>query len=231
MHCPLCIEDGTDPRVTTDVVPALASPSAETAEAIKDVFLQTKKKATVILLLDTSGSMQGDKIKNAVEGAISFIDRLDCNDKVYAFGFEAKPATVYPLGEGGRKCDIGEELQRTLKGLFAAGGTPLNDAICSATELATSLQAEDEAAGERRLYGIVLLSDGDDTSSNHTQNQMFLCLPTGERIEGVKIFTIAYGDDADADLMKRIAKRTNGKTYTAAPENIDKIYTDISSEQ
>jgi Ca-activated chloride channel family protein len=231
LHCPLCIEDGTDPRVTTELVPALQSPSAETAEAIKDVFRQTKKKATVILLLDTSGSMQGDKIKNAVEGAISFIDRLDCNDKVHAFGFGGKPATVYPLGEGGRKCDIGEELQRTLSGLFAASGTPLNDAICSATELASSLQAEDEANGERRLYGIVLLSDGEDTSSTRSQNQMFLCLPTGESIEGVKIFTIAYGADADADLMKRIATRTNGKSYTADPENIDKIYTDISSEQ
>ena len=68
--------DGTDPRVTADVVPALASSSAETAEAVKDVFFQTKKKATVILVLDTSGSMQGDKIRNAVAGASNFIGRL-----------------------------------------------------------------------------------------------------------------------------------------------------------
>ena len=91
LHCPLCIEDGADPRVTTDVVPALESPSAETAEAVKDVFLQTKKKATVILLLDTSGSMQGDKIKNAVKGASSFIGRLHCDDKSTPLALGASP--------------------------------------------------------------------------------------------------------------------------------------------
>lgn len=131
----------------------------------------------------------------------------------------------------GRACDIGEELRRILSTLFAGGGTPLYDAVCDATELATKLQAEDTAKGERRLYGIVLLSDGEDTSSKRTQNQMFGCLPSGESIDGVKIFTIAYGDDADADLLKRIAKRTNGKSYTGDPDNIEIIYGDISSEQ
>ncbi len=135
------------------------------------------------------------------------------------------------MAEGGRAGDIGEDLSRLLNGLIVNGGTPLYDAVCAATKLATRLQAEDEANGERRLYGIVLLSDGKDTSSTRTQNEMFRCLPSGETVTGVKIFTIAYGADADADLMKRIATRTNGKSYTADPENIDKIYTDISSEQ
>ena len=47
----------------------------------------------------------------------------------------------------------------------------------------------------------------------------------------MKIFSIAYGDDADADLLKRIAERTNGKSYTADLDNIQKIYEDISAEQ
>ena len=56
-------------------------------------------------------------------------------------------------------------------------------------------------------------------------------LPTGEDVEGTKIFTIAYGEDADADLMLRIANRTNGQTFTGNPENIDRIYNSISAEQ
>ena len=212
-------------------MPALPSPSAETAEAVKDVFLQTKKKATVILLLDISGSMRGDEIKNAVDGAVDFIKRLHCDDKVQALVFGGNPVTVYPLAEVGRRCDIGEELTQNLNEQYYAGGTPLFDAVCKATALATKMQTEDEANGERRLYGIVLLSDGDDTSSKRSQNQMFRCLPSGQEITGVKIFTIAYGADADADLLKSIAKRTNGKYYTADPDNIEKIYEDISSEQ
>ena len=84
---------------------------------------------------------------------------------------------------------------------------------------------------ERRLYGIVLLSDGDDTSSDRTQNQMFSCLPSGEDVEGTKIFTIAYGEDADQDLMLRIANRTNGRSFEASPQSIDSIYNSISAEQ
>ena len=78
---------------------------------------------------------------------------------------------------------------------------------------------------------IVLLSDGKDTSSSRTQNEMLRCLPKGESITGVKIFTIAYGDDADAELLSRIANRTNGRMFAGDQENIEKIYNAISAEQ
>ena len=60
---------------------------------------------------------------------------------------------------------------------------------------------------------------------------MFTCLPSGESAGGVKIFTIAYGEDADTDLMLRIANRTNGKTFTYDPESIESIYNAISAER
>jgi Ca-activated chloride channel family protein len=226
---PLSLEKGTDPRVSPSAVVALESPSAEVASAVKDVFHQTKKKATVVLVLDTSGSMEGEKIKNAIASSVNFVSRLDKNDKVYAYGFGGSSG-VYDLG-GGRAGDVSETLARTLNGLYSGGGTPLYDAICQAVDLVNKLQSEDQANGEKRLYGIVLLSDGQDTASQRTQNQMFTCLPSGENVEGVKVFTIAYGSDADADLMLRIANRTNGKSFTGDPESIETIYNSISAEQ
>lgn len=231
LRTPLTLENGTDPRVTTQQVPALASPSAEAAEAVQDVFFQTKKKATIVLVLDTSGSMRGDKIKNAVESAINFVERLDANDEIYVVTFGGESQDIFQLQPGGRAGDVGEQLVQTLSGLFADGNTPLYDAVCQANALVNQLTAEHTAAGEKRLYGIILLSDGEDTSSVNTENQMFSCLPTGEDVEGTKIFTIAYGDDADADLMLRIANRTNGQTFTGNPENIERIYNSISAEQ
>ena len=100
-----------------------------------------------------------------------------------------------------------------------------------ASFISDQLQAEDMSRNERRLYGIVLLSDGDDTSSVRTENQMFSCLPSGENVEGVKVFTIAYGEDANTDLLLRIANRTNGKTFTGDPDSIEQIYNAISAEQ
>jgi Ca-activated chloride channel family protein len=228
LHTPLSLDDGTDPRVNTSVVPALESPSAEAAEAVKDVFFQTKKKATVILLLDTSGSMEGDKIKQAVESSVNFVERLDPDDEVYVMTFSYD---VILLPQGGSAGEVGEDLARTLLGLFAEGNTPLYDAVCEANEFMNQLKADHDASGERRLYGIVLLSDGDDTSSDRTANQMFGCLPSGEDVEGTKIFTIGYGEDADTDLMLRIANRTNGLSFTADPGTIDRIYNSISAEQ
>ncbi len=232
LHAPLSLEAGTDPRVTTQIVPALESPSAEAAGAVKDVFLQTKKKATIVLALDTSGSMEGDKIKNAVESAINFIARLDPEDEVYVIVFGGfDDSGVQLLDPAGQAGQVGESLARTLNGLFADGNTPLFDAICEANELIEALQREDLENDENRLYGMVLLSDGEDTSSTRRENQMFNCLPSGESVGGVKIFTIAYGEDADQDLLLRIANRTNGSFFTGDPGQIERIYNAISAEQ
>jgi Ca-activated chloride channel family protein len=229
LHSPLSLENGTDPRVTFAQVPALQSTTAEVSEAIKDVFYLTKKKASVVLVLDTSGSMEGEKIKNAVESSVNFIERLDPDDEIYVFVYSGDD--VIQLGQGGRKGDVGETLNRTIRGIFADGNTPLFDSVCEATEFTNALQIQHNAEGERRLYGIVVLSDGEDTSSNRTENQMFQCLPSGEDVEGVKIFTIAYGDGADTDLLLRIANRTNGKTFQGDPDQIERIYNAISAEQ
>ena len=60
---------------------------------------------------------------------------------------------------------------------------------------------------------------------------MFNCLPSGEDVEGIKVFTIAYGDDADEELLQRIAERTNGRAFVGDPETIEQVYLAISTEQ
>jgi len=229
LHDPLTLDKGTDPRVTRSSVKALTSPSAEVSSAIIDVFHQTKKKATVLLVIDISGSMEGEKIKSAVESSSNFIQRLDPKDEIFALSFNGT-AGVAELG-GGLAGNVGEDLAKIINGLYASGGTPLYDAICQAVEMVSNLQNEDEINSEKRLYGIVLLSDGDDTSSTRSENQMFSCLPSGESVSGAKIFTIAYGEDAIVDLMLRIANRTNGKYFIGDPNSIETIYNAISAEQ
>jgi Ca-activated chloride channel family protein len=228
LHSPIALADGTDPNVTPEQVPALISPSADVAGAVKDVFHETKKKATIIIVLDTSGSMDGDKIKNAVEATANFLQRLETEDEVYVIPFADHPTELQPSGRAG---DVAEDLGKAVRSLYAEGGTSLYDAVCAAAAKVNDLRATHDAAGEKRLYGIVVLSDGQDTASVKTENDMFSCLPTGEDVEGVKVFTIAYGDDADKDVLTRIANRTNGKTFSGDPDTIDKVYTAISAEQ
>jgi Ca-activated chloride channel family protein len=96
---------------------------------------------------------------------------------------------------------------------------------------ATTQRQADQAAGERRLYGIVLLSDGQNTAGQRNEQQMLACLPVAEDAAGIKIFTIAYGDDADEGLLERIAEATNGQAYTSDPEQIGEVYEAIAFEQ
>ena len=94
------------------------------------------------------------------------------------------------------------------------------------------MKAEDEVSGESRLYGVVLLSDGEDTIGEPTENQMFVtCLPTNAEADGVKIFPIAFGADASEEILERIASTTGGRMYAADPSSISNVYLSISAEQ
>ncbi|HLF01125.1 MAG TPA: vWA domain-containing protein, partial [Anaerolineales bacterium] len=180
-----------------------------------------------LMVIDTSGSMEGEKIRSASESSANFIKRLHPDDEIYVIGFSS---ATYQIG-GGRAGEVGEALFQSVSNLVAQGNTALNDATCEALDIINALKTEDEANDERRLYGVVILSDGEDTASSLSENQMFECLPTGEDVTGVKVFTIAFGEDADKDLMTRIANRTNGKSFAGDPDTIETVYNSISAEQ
>jgi Ca-activated chloride channel family protein len=46
---------------------------------------------------------------------------------------------------------------------------------------------------------------------------------------GVKLYTIAYGADADKALLARFADATGGKAFEGDTSNIDSVYLSISS--
>lgn len=229
LHAPIDLATGTDPRVSPDTVRALPSPNAEVSAAVIDLFTITKRKATVIVVLDISGSMEGEKIQSATAATIEFLSRLDPNDEVALMTFSSE---VFLLAEPARVGDVVEILSQRVGSLIADGNTALFDAVCQATEMAAVLQAEDEEAGESRLYGIVLLSDGEDTVGIPTGNQMLVhCLPPNAEADGVKIYPIAFGDAAAEDVLGQIASVTGGQMFTADPASISNVYISISAEQ
>jgi Ca-activated chloride channel family protein len=228
LHSPIDLAHGAVPSMTMDRVPHLAYPSDEVVGHILDVWHQVKKKATVVLLLDTSGSMSGDKIKGAVRGAVTFVDQMDPADQIVVVAFAS---SAIELPGSGLVGEVGEGLRASLNGLYAEGYTVLHEAVIYAMDRIEALQADDEIAGERRLYGIVLLSDGkNETVGGPTENDMLSRLPSGAEAAGVKIYTIAYGDDADMDLLQTLANRTNGKQFSGDVADIEAVYFLISSE-
>lgn len=226
---PLTMANGTDPSVTPRTVASLPSPNAAVSNAVIDLFNITKRKATILLVLDVSGSMQGDRINTARAATVEFLNRLDANDEV---GLMVFSNDVTMLAEPARVGDVVEGLSQRVNGLIADGNTALYGAVCEAVAQMETLRAEDMAAGESRLYGIILLSDGEDTVGRPTENQMFAtCLPANAEADGVRIYPIAFGNAADVPVLERVANVTGGRMFTAAPASIGNVYLSISAEQ
>jgi Ca-activated chloride channel family protein len=225
----LNVENGTQPDIKRE---PLSSPDDNLSRAIIDLFYSTKRKATVIIVLDISGSMVEDnRIDVVIDATVDFLGRLHPDDEVAIITFANE---VQWLIEPTRVGNAGENLKDQILTLIAEGETALYEAVCEATERVDQLQSENETEGESRLYGIVLLSDGADTVNEITETDMFSnCLPTNIEADGVKIFPVAFGDEVSEvdQVLLRIADVTGGKRFEADKDSIDEVYLSISAEQ
>lgn len=177
---------------------------------------------SVALVIDVSGSMQGEKMTSAKKGTAQFIRTMEKDDQVAVMAFSDKPRLVKPIAS---VREAGEALATQVEGLFADGGTAMYDATVEALEAIEKAKKDDPS----RLYGIVLLSDGKDTSSKRTLSDLLDKMPTTESADGTRIFTVAYGTDADEDLLKQISDRSNARMMKGDAKDIDKIYHSIAA--
>jgi Ca-activated chloride channel family protein len=104
------------------------------------------------IVLDTSGSMDGEKMVAAREALNSFLAQLnDPDDEVFLYRFDSNPMLVEGWTRDKRRISI--ELGR----MQPRGGTALYDAVAESIPLAQS--------GRNRKKAVVIISDGNDTSS------------------------------------------------------------------
>jgi len=107
------------------------------------------------IALDTSNSMNGEKMDAAREALTRFlVDLLAPEDEVFLYRF----STVPELVEGWTTNR--ERLQSRLRRLAPDGGTAMYDAVSEAIPLAQS--------GKHRKKALLIISDGNDTHSERT---------------------------------------------------------------
>jgi Ca-activated chloride channel family protein len=110
-------------------------------------------------------------------------------------------------------------------GVFAEGNTSLHDVVYQSYRKLRELQRTQPG----RRSSVLLLSDGRDTSSRMNRNDFLDTLPSGEDFEVPKVYTIAYGPEADKDLLAEISNRTNARLFSSTPEEISKTYKELSA--
>ncbi len=219
LNSPLNAEHGVD---TSQPQTILEIPSAAVITGIEALWRENKKPVDLIVVMDISGSMRGDKITSARSSLMQFITKLDSNDRLRIDLFNDLVTTLTPL------TPIGEKRQQVLdsvSGIFEQNSTSLYDATIKAYK---DLQTEGDP---NHIRAIVVLSDGADTASIATLDDVIQQIQLSENEGGnaIKVFTIAFGEDADADILKSIAEPSGGKQYDSSPETIQKIYDEIAT--
>lgn len=220
LGAPLDAAHGADPAEPR--TRPLAYVSEATFRRSNELWHRVKKHSSVVMVLDTSGSMAGEPILAAKKAAARFIRSMEKDDEVAVIAFSSSTRMLRPMAS---VRDVGEALAGQVEGLFADGGTALYDATL------TALDESDRVRRERpeRLHGVVVLSDGQDTSSRRGLSDVLGRMPASEVPDGTRLFTIGYGKDADVTVLTRFAHASNARYLAGNSDTIEKVYHEIAS--
>ena len=159
----------------------------------------------VTIVIDRSGSMQGEPLDNAKAAAVDVIRRLPATDRinVVAFSDEVDPLFRAPtmLDEDNRSRAV-SFVQR----LHEGGGTDI------ALALTTAIKSQDAKPGRPRV--VVFMTDG---QSDVDKSVLAAQADTGD----IRLFTVGLGKDVNRPLLQRLAALKRGNfTYIEKPSAI-----------
>ncbi|QKQ99172.1 VWA domain-containing protein [Metallosphaera tengchongensis] len=145
-----------------------------------------------IVLLDTSGSMDGLKIDNAKKGAVELLKKIPPGNKVSFITFSSRVNII-------REFSDPEDLTHEIVNLNAGGQTAFYTALLTAFNL-------------HNKHGIpsyvILLTDGNPTDDTNTETYKKVPIPNG-----VQTISFGLGDDYNESILKALADRSGGVFY------------------
>lgn len=214
---------GVDPQAHYDSYrapkPAVVSAMLSAWEAY------AKKPSKVVLVVDSSGSMGGDKLPAVQSTLQSYINHLGAKDQAALIDFDTQirpPVLVDGTSQGKAK---GIEF---LSSLQAEGGTKLYDAaIYGRNWLSQHLRKDG-------INAVIILTDGEDSGSmigldelkNELQKSGF---SSDQRIA---FFTVGYGKagEFNPDVLKQISDLNGGYYSQGDPASIGRLMANLQTE-
>ena len=218
------------PTATAD----LAWPSADVVQAVNAAFPEVRKRANVLFLIDVSGSMDepiggGQTKLTAAKQAITLaLDHFTAGDHVGLAAFAQDDAGTLVPGAVTPMSDIATERDQLVAGigsLRSMGDTPLFEAVTTFTGVVASNWDPD------RINAVVVLSDGENDTNTPTTTQADMLAALEHAHHGgtpVMVFTLAYGQDADAATLQSISSATGAHYYDATdPTKLAEVLGDL----
>jgi len=212
---PISLQNGVDPR---EPQTTLQVPGPGVIQVVQNAWWYTKRPSNIFLVVDTSGSMEGEKLENVRTALGNFVDQIrGAQDRVGMVEFAGSVTNIEPLAvmDDAQR----QRLEQEITLLDASGDTALLDAVHAAY---VRLQRE---ADPERINAIVALTDGRENASNISMNQLLAEIQQGNAGDApVIIFAIGYGEDADFATLRAIAETSGGQAREGNIETINELY-------
>jgi Ca-activated chloride channel family protein len=201
------------------------------------VEMQPRERATVVMVLDISLSMQATDVKPsrldaAKEAALGFVKDLPAQYNIAVVSLSGNPSVRLP------PTTDRVQAQQAIRSLKLQESTAVGESIYTAL---SALQLAPKGTDSTPAPGaIVLLSDGQNTAGRSPAQAA-----NEAKKQSVPVYTIAYGTEngyvdldgkrervpPDKALLSSISVATGGQTYTAENlDQLDRVYNNIRSE-
>lgn len=190
----------TGPAVSDDVLGADAFTVTEQGEGVSglavDPLIETQAEpVSVALLLDVSGSTQGEPLDNAKQAAGTFVEGLageGVQVGLIAFGGSVVLDTGFSTDAS--------TLNSAIAGLEASGETALYDAIVHASEALSQSEGQ---------HNVVVFSDGGDTVSQASLQE---AIAAAQSVEAPVTSVALQTPELDPQALDDLAAETGGRT-------------------
>ncbi len=165
----------------------------------------------ITFVLDVSGSMVGDKMKQAKQALLYCVNNLNKGDGFDIIRFSTEAYSLFGKIETASESNI-KKAENFIKELTAVGGTNIEEALNLALK---------EKGNNNRTRIIVFMTDGKPTIGE-TNDEMLIKRFTDSNSENIRIFTFGIGNDLNTHLLDKITEQTKAyRTYISENEDIE----------
>jgi Ca-activated chloride channel family protein len=183
-------------------------------------FSRTNLSLSVALLLDSSASMD-DKMRTTQEAASGFVQSLRPEDQAEVIDFDSRVTVLAPFTSSK------PDLEKAIASVVAGGSTSLYTAVYIA--LRELKKTESRGTEDLRRRAVIVLSDGEDTSSLVAYDEVLEAAKRSEtaiyaigiRSKDANAFGKGYGQ-ADYAL-RQLTTQTGGRVFF--PSSVDELKT------
>lgn len=192
-------ELGVDPGEPRHELPM---PALESVDDLLRIWSSIRRPVDLVVVLDGSAGLGDERFSLVRDALVERVNRLADDDRIALMVVSTRPHWVLDLAPAGESRGA---FVTALDSIEQSGGAALHDAIEEAAERLVRTRRSDA------LAAILVLTDSDDRGSRMSSRELLARLRPDEARRAIRFFTVNFGGEADAALLREIAETGHGR--------------------